>query len=102
MRCSDGSWVPRPLILVFVAAGDLQKALALQERERMAYRAAAPVAHLGSKSGREAQAVVGAREPDEVSCPESKPTASDESAEGSGDVRKSDMGEPPEGGRSTH
>jgi len=35
------------VVLDFVAAGDLQEALAQQERERMAHRTAAPVAHLG-------------------------------------------------------
>lgn len=35
------------VVLVFVAAGDLQEALAQQEHERMARRTAAPVANLG-------------------------------------------------------
>ncbi len=35
------------VVLVFVAAGDLQEALAQQEHERMAHRTAAPVANLG-------------------------------------------------------
>jgi hypothetical protein len=53
------------VVLVFIAAGDLQEALAPQERERMAHRPAAPVGDLRRESGRQAQAIVGPCEPDE-------------------------------------
>jgi hypothetical protein len=54
------------VVLVFVAAGNLQETLAQQKRERMAHRSAAPGANLGGKAGRQTQAVVGLREPDEA------------------------------------
>jgi hypothetical protein len=53
------------VVLVLVAAGDLQEALAQQERERMADRPTAPVADLLRQRDRHPEAVVGAGEPDE-------------------------------------
>jgi hypothetical protein len=53
------------VILVFVATGNLQEALAQEESERMTDRTAPPVADLGGKCAGQAQAVVGACEPDE-------------------------------------
>src|SRR5690348_2023278 len=54
------------VVLIFVTTGDLQQALAQQERKRMAHRTAAPVADMGGKAGRQTQVVVGLREPDEA------------------------------------
>jgi hypothetical protein len=92
------------VILVLIAAGDLQDALAHQEGERVADWTAPPVRALGGEGGRDTQVVVGLGEPDEppseVSCPASKVTGSDERAAGRDDMRESDTGEPPGAGES--
>jgi hypothetical protein len=53
------------VVLVLIATGNLQEALAQQKRERMTDRTAPPVADLGGKCAGQAQAVVGACAPDE-------------------------------------
>jgi hypothetical protein len=54
------------VVLVLVAAGNLQEALAQHEREGMPYWSAPPVAHVCGEGGGQAQAVVGLGAPDQT------------------------------------
>jgi len=95
---------PQPIgvVLVFIAAGDLQEALAQQERERMADRPAAPVGDLRREGSRQAQAVVGPCESDESAVggelPGVKRDWSDERPLGRRDMRELGTREPPRWG----